>query len=62
MNNIIQGVAELRNSYGTGHGKDADFKGLEAKYARLLVGVVSEFVILLLTTNGEHAELVESDF
>jgi hypothetical protein len=62
MNNIIQGVAELRNSYGTGHGKDADFKGLEAKYAHLLVGVVSEFVILLLTTNGEHAELVESEF
>jgi hypothetical protein len=59
LNSIVQGIAELRNSYGTGHGKDADFKGLEAKYAKLLVGVVSELVIFLLATNGETAELVE---
>jgi hypothetical protein len=56
---IVHGVAELRNGYGTGHGKDADFKGLEIKYAKLLVGVVSEVVILYLATNGETAELVE---
>jgi hypothetical protein len=52
-------VTELRNAYGTGHGKDADFKGLETKYAKLLVGVVSEIVIIFLATNGETAELVE---
>lgn len=56
---IVQGVGELRNGYGTGHGKDADFKGLENKYAKLLVGVVSEIAILYLVTNGESAELVE---
>lgn len=50
---IVQGVGELRNGYGTGHGKDADFKGLEIKYAKLLVSVVSEIVILYLETNGE---------
>ncbi len=60
ISSIIHGVSELRNGYGTGHGKDADFKGLEIKYAKLLVGVVSEIAILFLTTNGETAELVEA--
>ena len=56
---IVHGVAKLRNGYGTGQGKEADFKGLEIKYAKLLVGVVSEVVILYLATNGETAELIE---
>lgn len=59
MSSIVQGTAELRNAYGTGHGKDADFKGLEPRYARLLVGAVSEIVIIFLATNGESAELIE---
>ena len=36
-----------------GMGKDADFKGLESKYAQLFVGVVSEIAIIYLATNGE---------
>ncbi len=56
---IFQNLAELRNSYGTGHGKDANFKGLEIKYAKLFVGVVSEIAIFYLATNGETAELVD---
>ncbi|MFA5835156.1 MAG: abortive infection family protein [Bacteroidota bacterium] len=60
ISSIVHGVTELRNGYGTGHGKDADFKGLEIKYAKLLVGVVSEIVILYLSTNGETAELIET--
>lgn len=56
---IVHGVAELRNGYGTGHGKDANFKGLEIKYAKLFVGVVSEVAIFYLATNGETAELIE---
>jgi hypothetical protein len=61
ISTVVQGLTELRNAYGTGHGKHADFKGLETKYARLLVGVVSEISILLLATNGETAELVENE-
>jgi len=60
ITSIVHGVAELRNGYGTGHGKDADFKGLEVKYAKLFVGVVSEIAILYLATNGETAELIET--
>lgn len=59
ITSIVHGAAELRNGYGTGHGKDADFKGLETKYAKLFVGVISEIAILYLATNGETAELVE---
>lgn len=59
ITSIVHGVAELRNGYGTGHGKDANFKGLEIKYAKLFVGVVSEIAILYLATNGETAELIE---
>ena len=57
---IVHGMAELRNGYGTGHGKEADFKGLEIKYAKLFVGVVSEIAIFYLATNGETAELIET--
>jgi len=35
---ISQSMAELRNSYGSGHGKDAKFKGLSPRHARLAVG------------------------
>ena len=57
---IVQGVTELRNAYGSGHGKDADFKGLETKYAQLFVGVVSEIAIIYLATNGE-TEIIDEN-
>lgn len=59
ISSLIQGISELRNSYGTGHGKHPDFQGLETRYAKLFVGVVSEIVILYLSVNGENAKLVE---
>lgn len=61
ISSIVQGVTELRNNYGTGHGKSPEFKGLETKYAKLIVGVVSEVAILFLSINGETAELVETE-
>jgi len=61
VSSIVQGISEIRNSYGTGHGKDSDFKGLEIKFAKLLVGLVSEIAIFYLATNGETAELIETE-
>ena len=55
---MINGITELRNAYGTGHGKEADFVTLESKYARLIVGMVSELVIFFLATDGEDTEIV----
>ncbi|MBV7532853.1 abortive infection family protein [Chitinophaga sp. sic0106] len=59
ISSIVQGVTELRNSYGSGHGKDADFKGLDPMFARIFVGVVAEISGFYLSANGD-AELVES--
>lgn len=35
---IGQGVAELRNLYGSGHGKSETYKGLEPRHAQLAIG------------------------
>jgi hypothetical protein len=34
-------IAELRNDYGTGHGRVAGTPGLEARHARLIVTIAS---------------------
>lgn len=38
LGNIAGGIAELRNPYGTGHGKADSYKGLTARHAKLAVG------------------------
>lgn len=35
---ILQNLAELRNNYGTGHGKDSRYVGLQERHAQLAVG------------------------
>ena len=35
---VAQGVAELRNLYGSGHGKPGSYRGLEPRHAQLAVG------------------------
>ncbi|MDY6868426.1 MAG: abortive infection family protein [Chloroflexota bacterium] len=39
-------IAELRNPYGSGHGKSASYKGLSSRHARLAVGTTSSVVFL----------------
>lgn len=51
---ITNGVAELRNSYGTGHGKDAKSKGLRPRHAKLAVGAASTLAIFLVETHHEQ--------
>ncbi len=55
----VQAISELRNSFGSGHGKAADFKGLESKYAKFVVSIVGEICLLLLATNQDTVELIE---
>jgi hypothetical protein len=49
---ITQGITELRNQYGTGHGKDAKSKGLEPRHAKLAVGAASTLVVFLMETHN----------
>lgn len=38
LKTIALNVASLRNEYGTGHGKEASYKGLQPRHAKLAVG------------------------
>jgi hypothetical protein len=51
---ITQGVAELRNHYGTGHGKPAGAKGLQLRHAKLAVGAASTLAVFLAETHNER--------
>lgn len=53
---ITQGIAELRNHYGTGHGKAANMRGLQPRHARLAVGAASTLAVFLLETHQLKAE------
>lgn len=48
---ITQGIAELRNQYGTGHGKLNENKGLQARHAKLAVGAASTLAVFLAETH-----------
>jgi hypothetical protein len=51
---ITNGIAELRNSYGTGHGKDSKAKGLGSRHAKLAVGAASTLAVFLVETHHER--------
>lgn len=47
---IAHGMAELRNPYGTGHGKPESYKGLSPRHARLAVGAATTTVYFMWET------------
>lgn len=51
ISTIVSGVNDLRNSYGSGHGKENDYKGLSKRHARLVVGIASSAVTFLWDTH-----------
>lgn len=55
LGTIPQGLAELRNLYGTGHGKDGKFKGLTPRHARLAVGAARTVVSFLFESHRERS-------
>lgn len=52
---ITQSVAELRNSYGTGHGHDGRATGLSPRHARLAAGAACVLVKFLFETHEHHS-------
>lgn len=48
---VANGVAELRNKYGTGHGKAGQTKGLTPRHAKLAVGAASTLAVFLVETH-----------
>ncbi|MBS5001756.1 abortive infection family protein [Holdemania filiformis] len=47
-------LAEIRNPFGSGHGKSASFQGLEERHAKLTVGSSITFVDLIWSTHEEQ--------
>ena len=56
LGQVSQGLAELRNLYGTGHGKDGQFKGLSPRHARLAVGCATTLATFLFETHEVRKE------
>lgn len=48
---VVQGIGEIRNEYGSGHGKNGNFKGLQPRHAKLAVGSASTLAVYLLETH-----------
>ena len=55
LNQIPQGIAELRNLYGTGHGRDGRFVGIQPRHAKLVVGAAATLGMFLLETHLERS-------
>lgn len=49
LGTIAANLATVRNEYGTGHGKGRNYKGLEARHARLAIGAASTFVDFVMS-------------
>jgi hypothetical protein len=47
---ITKYLAELRNDYGSGHGRDGSYRGLEPRHARLAVGAAVVFIDFVTET------------
>jgi len=56
LGQIAQGVAELRNLYGTGHGRDGRFRGLSPRHARLAVACSTALATFLFETYDARHE------
>lgn len=54
---ITQGIAELRNRYGTGHGKEASVRGLSSRHAKLAVGAASTLAVFLVETHRARSRI-----
>jgi hypothetical protein len=54
LGTVAQGLAELRNLYGTGHGKAGHHKGLQPRHAKLAAGAASTLSLFLLDTHQER--------
>lgn len=55
LSGISSGMAELRNSYGSGHGKSSKFRGLSSRHANLAVGTSITAVRFIWETYQEQS-------
>jgi hypothetical protein len=51
---ILTGLAEIRNLYGSGHGRDGKQRGLAPRHAKLAAGAASTLATFLFETHLER--------
>lgn len=51
---VAQSLGELRNLYGTGHGRRSSTKGIAARHAKLAIGSAATLVTFLLETHWDR--------
>lgn len=56
---ITTKLAEIRNPFGSGHGKSASFQGLETRHAKLAVGSSITFVDFIWSTYENQKKKVQ---
>lgn len=61
LGQIVVGISELRNLYGTGHGHHAGYRGLGSRHARLVVGAGAALCIFLLETYEQRREEIKTE-
>jgi hypothetical protein len=54
LGTIAQGLAELRNLYGTGHGRHGPARGIGARHAQLAAGSACTLITFLVQTHEER--------
>lgn len=54
LGSVAQGLGELRNLYGTGHGRKGKAKGISPRHARLAVGSSATLAVFLFETHQER--------
>lgn len=54
LGSVVNNIAELRNLYGSGHGKDGKWKGLTPRHAKLAVGAATTVTQFLFETYQEQ--------
>jgi hypothetical protein len=54
LSTVSHALAEIRNLYGTGHGRSGKTKGLGRRHARLAVGAATTLATFLIDTHKER--------
>src|SRR5258708_2261210 len=53
LGSMGRSIAELRNAHGTGHGKDANHKGLAPRHVRLVVNAATAVGVFLFESHTD---------
>jgi Abortive infection C-terminus len=54
LGTVVQGLAELRGLYGSGHGKEGRTRSLKPRHAKLAVGAAATLATFLFETHKER--------